>query len=87
MLSPDSADGKGSFTGSLMLHGTRKTVSGPVEVRQAGAGDVRVKASFPLNLSEYKIPEPRYLGAGVKNTVQVEVSFVAGPDSGSTPTR
>jgi polyisoprenoid-binding protein YceI len=86
-VDPDSADGKGSFTGSLMLHGTRKTVSGPVEVRQAGPGRVRVKASFRLNLSEYNIPEPRYLGVGVKDTVQVEVSFVAGPDSGSTPTR
>ncbi len=85
-VNPDSPVGKGSFTGSFMLHGTKKTVSGPVQVRQAGAG-VRVKASFPINLSEYNIPEPRYLGVGVKNTVQVEVSFVAAPDSGSTPSR
>lgn len=85
-MNPDSPDGKGTFTGSLMLHGTKRTVSGPVEVRKAGSG-VRVKAAFPLNLSEYNIPEPRYLGVGVKNTVQVEVTFVAAPDSGSTPTR
>jgi polyisoprenoid-binding protein YceI len=85
-VSPDAPEGKGTFTGSFMLHGTKKTVSGPVEVRKAGSG-VRVKASFPVNLSEYNIPEPRYLGVGVKNTVQVEVTFVAAPDSGSTPTR
>ena len=85
-VNPESPDGKGTFTGSFMLHGTKKTVSGPVEVRKAGSG-VRVKASFPVNLSEYNIPEPRYLGVGVKNTVQVEVTFVAAPDSVSTLTR
>src|SRR2546426_700062 len=36
-LKPDAPEGKGSFTGSLMLHGVKKTVSGPVEVRKAGA--------------------------------------------------
>ena len=69
-----------------MLHGTKKTVSGPAEIRKAGSG-FRVKASFPVNLSDYAIPEPRYLGVGVKNTVQVEVTFVASPDAASTPTR
>jgi len=73
-LNADSSEGKGSFTGSLTLHGVKKTVSGPIEVRKAGAG-LRVKASFPVNLPEYNIPEPRYLGVGVKNTVQVDVTF------------
>jgi polyisoprenoid-binding protein YceI len=73
-LNADTPDGKGSFTGSLTLHGVTKTVTGPVDVRQGGAG-LRVKASFPLNLSEYNISAPRYLGVGVKNTVQVEVAF------------
>jgi polyisoprenoid-binding protein YceI len=73
-LNPDAPDGKGAFTGSLMLHGVKKTVTGPVEVRKAGTS-LRVKASFPVNLSDYNISEPRYLGVGVKNTVQVEVAF------------
>jgi polyisoprenoid-binding protein YceI len=77
-LNPEAPEGKGSFTGSLMLHGTTRTVSGPVEVRKAASG-VRVKASFPINLSDFGIPEPRYLGVGVKNTVQVEVTFAATP--------
>jgi hypothetical protein len=51
-------------------------VSGSAEVRKAGSG-VRVKASFPVNLPDYNIPEPRYLGVGVKNTVQVDVTFTA----------
>ena len=67
---------KGSFTGMLTLHGVKKSVSGPVEVRKAGTG-LRVKASFPVNLPDYNIPEPRYLGVGVKNTVHVEVTFTA----------
>ena len=53
-------------------------VTGPVEVKKTGSG-LRVKASFPVNLSDYNIPEPRYLGVGVKNTVQVEVTFTATP--------
>ena len=73
-LKPDAPDGKGAFTGSLTLHGVKKTVTGPVEVRKAGAS-LRVKASFPVNLSDYNISEPSYLGVGVKNTVQVEVTF------------
>lgn len=73
-LNVDAPEGKGSFTGSLMLHGAQKPVNGTVEVRKAGSS-LRVKASFPINLSDYNISEPRYLGIGVKNTVQVEVNF------------
>lgn len=67
-------EGKGSFSASLALHGVTKTVSGPVEVRKANTG-LRVKASFPVNLPDYNIAEPRYLGVGVKDTVQVDVAF------------
>ena len=73
-LNPDAPEGKGSFTGSLTLHGVKKSVAGSVDVRPAGGG-LRVKASFPVSLSDYGIPEPRYLGIGVRNTVQVEVVF------------
>jgi polyisoprenoid-binding protein YceI len=73
-LNPDAPEGKGSFSGSLTLHGMKKAVAGPVDVRRAGAS-LRMKASFPVSLSDYGIPEPRYLGIGVRNTVQVEVAF------------
>jgi polyisoprenoid-binding protein YceI len=69
-----TSDGKGSFTGSLTLHGVTRTVTGPVEVRGA-AGGVRVRASFPVHLPDYNIAEPRYLGVGVKDVVQVDVTF------------
>ena len=74
----DAPGGKGSFTGSLTLHGATKTVSGPVEVRKSAAG-LQVRASFPVNLSDYNIAEPRYMGIGVKDTVRVEVVFTITP--------
>lgn len=70
----DAPDGKGSFTGSLTVHGVKKTVTGAVDVRQTGAA-LRAKASFPVVLPDYGIAKPRYLGVGVKDTVQVEVVF------------
>jgi polyisoprenoid-binding protein YceI len=70
----DAPEGKGSFAGLLTLHGVRKTVTGTVDVRQAGAG-LRVKASFSVDLSDYSIRKPRYLGIGIKDIVQVEVAF------------
>jgi YceI-like domain len=70
----DAPDGKGSFTGLQTLHGVTKTVTGAVDVRQAGAG-LRVKAWFPVELADYSIRKPRYLGIGVKDTVRVEVAF------------
>jgi polyisoprenoid-binding protein YceI len=67
-------EGKGSFTGLLRLHGMSNPVTGPVDVRAAGAGR-RVRASFPVDLPAHAIPKPRYLGVGVKDTVHVEVTF------------
>ena len=73
-LSPDAPEGKGSFAGLLTVHGVTKTVTGAVDVRRVGAG-LRVTASFPVNLPDYSIRKPRYLGVGVKDVVQVEVAF------------
>lgn len=73
-LSLAAPEGKGSFTGLLTVHGVAKTVSGTVDVRRASGG-LRVQASFRLDLSDYGIAKPRYLGIGVTNTIQVEVGF------------
>ena len=73
-ISAVAPEGKGSFTGLLTVHGVAKTVTGAVDVRRAASG-LRVEASFRLDLSDYGIAKPRYLGIGVTNTVQVEVAF------------
>jgi len=53
-LNADTTEGKGSFTGSLTLHGVKKNVGGPIEVRKLAEG-LRVKASFPVNLPDYNV--------------------------------
>ena len=73
-FNPDTPEGKGSFTAMLSLHGVSKAVTGVVEIRQSGAG-LRVKASFPINLPDYRIRQPRYLGVGVTDAIRVEVAF------------
>jgi polyisoprenoid-binding protein YceI len=75
-LDPDLPEGKGTFTGMLTLHGATRPVTGIVDAHRAGAG-LRVKASFPVSLTEYGISKPRYLGVGVEDSVQVEVGFPA----------
>jgi polyisoprenoid-binding protein YceI len=70
--------GQTPFTGMLLLHGTRKPVSGQADVRFEGS-DVRVAASFPVHIDDYGIAPPRYLGVGVKNEVQVKVSLLIRP--------
>ena len=79
-----AASGKGTFKGTLVLHGARKPVSGAVRLTPAG-GQVKVDATFPVQLADFGIPEPRYLGVGVHDQVQVRAKFVARSDaSGST---
>lgn len=66
--------GATTFTATLLVHGTKKPVSGQARVTRSG-GDVRVEASFPVTLQDFGITEPRYLGVGVKDQVQVRVKF------------
>ena len=66
--------GATTFTATLLVHGARKPVSGQANISRNGA-DVRIDASFPVTLPDFGIPEPRYLGVGVKDQVQVKVKF------------
>jgi len=74
----ESFKGATAFTGKLSLHGTSRPVAGRAELRRDGAA-VRIEASFPVSIPEFGIEKPRYLGVGVKDEVQVKVSFVAMP--------
>lgn len=80
-LGTDDAEtfqGRTAFTGTLLLHGTRKAIAGQTDIRRQGS-TIRVDASFPVILTDYGVPKPQYLGVGVKNQIQVRVSFVATP--------
>ena len=69
-----TASGSTTFTATLLVHGVKKPVAGTARISRAG-DEVRVDAAFPVRLAEFGIPDPRYLGVGVKDQVQVKVRF------------
>jgi len=83
---PQSVQGKTAFTGTFLLHGTSKPVSGQATIRREGK-NVRVEASFPVTVSAFGIEKPQYLGVGVRDQVTVNVSLTAEPaeSAGGTP--
>jgi hypothetical protein len=72
--------GKTAFTATLLVHGVSRPVNGLAQLTPRGAA-MRVQASFPLSLTEFDIPSPRYLGVGVRDRVTVHISLVAAPSS------
>ncbi len=76
-------EGRITFTGMLTLHGVTRPVSGEVTARPA-AGGLSIDARFPVRISDFEIPPPRYLGVGVKDEVQVRVTFLARQSSGGS---
>ena len=64
------------FSGMLSLHGVQGEVTGEAELRRRD-GRIEVRATFPVSLEEFDIPPPRYLGVGVRDTVEITVSFDA----------
>jgi len=74
----EKLEGKTTFKGVLTLHGERKEVAGMAELKPNGAG-YRVDAEFTVRLSDFQIPDPTYLGVGVKDEIQVRVRFTAAP--------
>ncbi len=74
----ESFQGATAFRGKLALHGGSQEVSGKAQLRREGAA-MRIEASFPVSVPAFGIEKPRYLGVGVKDEVQVRVSFVATP--------
>jgi polyisoprenoid-binding protein YceI len=75
---PRGFEGKTTFAGTFLLHGTTKPVAGQATVRREGR-DVRVEASFPVTVSAFGINKPQYLGVGVRDQVTVTVSLLAEP--------
>jgi polyisoprenoid-binding protein YceI len=70
--------GKTAFTATLLLHGVTKGIAGTAEVAHEGASR-RVKAVFPLELTDFGITPPMYLGVGVASRLRVTALLVAKP--------
>lgn len=81
-VDPATFQGRTAFTGTLLLHGTKRPVSGQATIRRDGRS-IHVEASFPVTVTDHGIPKPQYLGVGVRNEVNVMVSFVAEPSAGA----
>jgi len=84
-LKLEKLPGKGTLKGLLTLHGLQREVSGVADIVQQGAG-YRVEASFPVKISEFQIPEPTYLGVGVKDEVTIRVKLNAEPSGSAVGT-
>jgi hypothetical protein len=79
----NAADGEGfeghtGFTGMLLLHGVKHSVEGTAEIHRDGLGR-RVRAEFPLVLTDFGITPPEYLGVGVGSRLLVKTQFTAMP--------
>ena len=74
----EAFEGRTAFTGTLLLHGVKHPVEGTAEVRREGAGR-RVRAEFPLLVTDFGITPPEYLGVGVASKLLVKVQFTATP--------
>src|SRR5262245_20808679 len=84
-LKVEKMPGKGTLRGLLTLHGQQREVAGVADIVPQGAG-YRVEASFPVKISEFQIPEPTYLGVGVKDEVTIRVKLNAEPAGASVGT-
>jgi polyisoprenoid-binding protein YceI len=62
------------FEGLLTFHGETRVVAGVTSANVQGAG-VEGASKFQINLSDYKVEIPSYLGVKVAETVDIEVNF------------
>jgi len=74
----ETFDGTTPFTGTLLLHGVKHPVAGTAEIHREGEGR-RVRAEFPLVLTDWAVTPPEYLGVGVGSRLLVKVSLMATP--------
>jgi len=71
-------DAELKFHADLTVHGETKPVTGTCKIHKNGTA-YEVEAGFPVNVLEFKIAKPSYLGVGVEDEVRVTVAFTAAP--------
>jgi len=74
----EAFEGRTAFTGVLLLHGVKHPVEGSAEIHRDGSGR-RVRAEFPIILTDFAVTPPEYLGVGVGSKLLVKVSLMAIP--------
>ena len=76
--SGETFDGTTPFTGTMLLHGVKKPVAGTAEIHSEGTSR-RVRAEFPVVLTDWSVTPPEYLGVGVGSRLLVKVTLTATP--------
>jgi polyisoprenoid-binding protein YceI len=64
-----------STTGKLTLHGVTHDVRVAYDASQSATGLIDVKAKFSIDITDYGIAPPSYLGVSVKPQVDVSVDL------------
>lgn len=73
-LPADGQTAQGQSTGKMTLHGKSKDVSFTYVIKRAG-DTYQVQGTLPLNLKDYDINVPSYLGVTVQPDIETQVSF------------
>jgi polyisoprenoid-binding protein YceI len=71
---PSSGKADGSVTGALTLHGVTQPAKVSYHITR-GATDYRVEGDIEVNILEYQIKKPCYLGVCVGEVVKVRAEF------------
>jgi polyisoprenoid-binding protein YceI len=72
--------GKAEVTGLLDLHGVQKRIVVPVDYTYA-ADHLQVKGKVTIKMSDFRIPEPKFLFLRVKDEIKIEFEIHAFPPS------
>lgn len=73
-LKVNGADASGEAAGTMKIHGREKQVVFKYSAKKTGPG-YAVNGSTTLNIKDFGIEEPSFMGASVKPNVDVNVSF------------
>jgi polyisoprenoid-binding protein YceI len=73
----ERTEGRTPFQATLSVHGEQRPITGVADLQGQRDGGIRVRARFPISLAAFGIQPPRYLGVGVQDEVQVQVTFTA----------
>lgn len=73
-MPPSGGDASGDASGTMKLHGKTKTVNVHYAARRDGSA-MKVGGSVHIDMRDYGIDVPSYMGVTVKPEVDVEVKF------------
>ena len=74
----DATASEGKLSGTIVIRGVTQKFTGKYEIDGA-----QFIGKFPLKISDFKIKEPRYMGVGVEDEIEVMISLPTAAAKGS----